>query len=321
VNAMPDERERQERIPLGKELEIETEEADSLYQKEIQSLQQDSEVQKLGSRVTLLFIIIPSLLCAVFVFAYMDLRSRLSEVQSSGVQEVRALTQDVVARVDAVAEEQKRAGQSLGGKLATLEQAMGEAQEGMKDSRKKIDALGTSKADRETLETLDKALNEAMAARFDALKNEVSAQRASVDAVAQKLEKELKEEANAVAAFQSDLGVQGEQLTGIAQTLEGVQKKALDMDLALRRLSEDKLDKETWRESLIKEKQAIEALGKKTSALSEEIAWLETHLKVKKERRDAPETSEAGSGGSPAGQSPAVPGPEPGRIVEQEIPR
>ena len=109
--------------------------------------------------------------------------------------------------------------------------------------------------------------------------------RASVDAVAQKLEKELKEEANAVAAFQSDLGVQGEQLAGIAQTLEGVQKKALEMDLALRSLSENKLDKETWREALAKEKQAIEALEKKTRALSEEIAWLETHLKVKKERR------------------------------------
>ena len=46
---MPDEKEPQERIPLGKEMEMETEEADSLYQKEIQSLQQDSELQKLAT--------------------------------------------------------------------------------------------------------------------------------------------------------------------------------------------------------------------------------------------------------------------------------
>jgi len=319
VKAMPDEREPHGRISLGKELEMETEETDTLYHKEIQSLQQDSELQKLGSRMTLLFVIIPSLLCAVLVFAYIDLRSRLNAVQSSGVLEVRALTQDVVARVDAVAEEQKRAGQSLGGRLVTLEQAMGKAQEGMNNSQKKIDEMGASKADREMLDTVDKALNEAMAAKFDALKNEVSAQKATVDAVAQKLEKELKEEANAVAAFQSDLGVQGEQLAATAQTLDGMQKKALEMDLNLRRLSEDKVDKQTWRESLAKEKQAIEALEKKTRALSEEIAWLETYLKVKKERRDAPETSGAQSGSSPAGQPPAVPGPEPGRIVEQEI--
>ena len=65
--------------------------------------------------MTLSFVI-PSLLCAVLVFAYIDLRSRLNEVQTSGVQEVRALTQDVVARVDAVADEQK-SGRLLGGEL------------------------------------------------------------------------------------------------------------------------------------------------------------------------------------------------------------
>jgi len=113
--------------------------------------------------------------------------------------------------------------------------------------------------------------------------------------------------------------VQGEQLAAPEQTLDGMQKKALEMDMNLRRLSEDKVDKETWRESLAKEKQAIEVLEKKTRARSEEIAWLETYLKVKKETRDAPETSGAQSGSSPAGQPPAVPGPEPGRIVEQEI--
>ena len=96
---IPTDMDSEDKISLEEDLAMAAKHPDSFYDNERKDLQRNSDLQRLSHRMTMLFIVIPCLLCAVFGFAYMDMRGELLQLQSTGSEEVQALSDDVVSKV------------------------------------------------------------------------------------------------------------------------------------------------------------------------------------------------------------------------------
>jgi septal ring factor EnvC (AmiA/AmiB activator) len=295
---------------LEEDLAMAGKDPDSFYNDEMRDLQRDSDIHRLSHRMVLLFIIIPSILCAVFGFAYMDIRGKLLQLQSTGSEEVQALSDDVVNKVAALSEQYKKLEESLGESLSTLKKSSASMQDALKKNQQRITKITTSKADKKALEKAEKKRSAEIAATSSALKKNISEQKAAVKTLTAKLNKALDDEANAITAFQSDVREQREQIAETVRMIEALQNKGLKHELDLRLLSEGKIDKQEWEDFRKSESKRVAHIEKMTKSLSEDISWLEKRLKMTREKA---KVNEAKSG------KPIPTLPDSGQIVEQEI--
>jgi chromosome segregation ATPase len=294
---------------------MDVEELDTTYREATPSVRRDSDVQRLSSRMTLLFILIPTMMCAAFAFAYVDLRSKLKETISSGEKEVQALSQDVLGRVTSVLEQYKQLEKAMAEKLSGIEKRLETVTAGLDRDEKAIKDLASAKVDAKDMEGIIQNGTKELAAMVVALKEGLDAQKTSVDKLAGKVEKELKEGANAVTTFQSDLRTQEEQVAKMAETLEGVQTKALGIELNTRRLLEEK---EGLNQELGNLKKSTTTLQQKIDALAADITWMETRLNLK---RDKPSSGEPKKKSQDEMSQPSSVPSTGGSILEQDIAR
>jgi chromosome segregation ATPase len=296
---------------LEEELKMDEDDSDSLYQEEIRSLQRESDYQRLSGRMNLLFVLIPAIICAVFAFAYIDLRGKLKETESTGAKEVQALSQDVVERVTSVLEQTKALEESIEARIAAIEKGIQETNGVLKKTQKDLDNLDTSKMDKAATKTMVEEMN----LQVSDVKKALAAQTATLEGLSVKLEKELDESANAVTTFQSDMRMQTEKVTNLLQTIEKMQKRDLELDLGIRRLFDDR---EAWNKEIEEEKQATIVLQEKIDALEGEIAWLLNRLKIKREKKVSPEKEKTGANAVKPSDTSGMPA---GGFVEQDISR
>jgi hypothetical protein len=152
VNKFPTEEDREDELPLGREIRMDEEDPELSYRGEIKSLEQDSQIEKLNQRMSLILVLVPCLLGAILLFAYFDLKNRLSQVQDVESTERKALSEDVVGKVGALSQQYKTLEQSLADRVTALEKSAGSIAKDVKRDKQEIKKLAASKADRKAIE-------------------------------------------------------------------------------------------------------------------------------------------------------------------------
>ncbi len=320
MNELPQDEDSNNKISLEEDLEMGGEDPRAFYHDEMRDLQRDTDIQKLSHRMTLLFILVPCLLCALLAFAYLDVRGKMSQLQSSGAEEVQALSEDVVGKVESLSQQFEELEKSSAARLSILKDSFISMQEAYKKNQRKIEELGGTKADKKDLEQAeDKRFGE-MVKTLSALQGSVADHAGAIETLSEKLKKELNQEANVITAVQSDLREQGEQVAKLVQGVEVLQKKALQLDLNLKLLADGKADKGAWKEFRLGELGKAALLEKKIESLAGDLSWLEKKLNVTREKRASEESAETPSKEETTPATPtgtAWPGSE--KIIEQEI--
>ncbi len=306
MSKSPTDKNADEDIPLEKDIQINGHRPDSFYENELRDMRRDSDIHRLSHRVTILSILIPCLLCAIFVFAYLDVRERLSHLQTAGSREVQTLSEDVLNKAA-----------SLSDQYVKLEKASAVIQERVEKIEEDIKKLNTSKMDKKASEMANKKHSEEIAEAFAALRKDVSQQKASLDALARDLNQRLDD---TLAGLRTDLQAQKKEVAKAVKVTENIQNKGQERESAIRRLSEAKVDKKELANLFENERVRMALLERKIKSLVEEVLWLEDRLKLTGKMGEIREAESPKPGEPPVAETTDTsPAPEAGKIIEQEI--
>jgi chromosome segregation ATPase len=306
VNQFPTDKNGEDDMPLEKDIQIDGQHPDSFYEDEIRDLRRDSDIHRLSRRVTILSILIPCLLCAIFVFAYMQVRNRLSQLQTAGSREVQTLSEDVLNKAA-----------SLSDQYVKLEKTSAVIQENVKKLEGDTKRLSASKVDKKALGISNKKRSEEAAKTFAALQEDVAQQKASLDALAKDLNQRMED---MLTDLRADLKAQKKEMAKAVKVTKDIQNKGQERESAIRRLSEGKVNKEELKSLLENERVRMVLLENKIKSLVEEVLWLENRLKLTGKMGETLEAeSPKPQKKPPAGATESSPAPKPGKIIEQEI--
>lgn len=308
MSKYPTDKDADEDSPLEQDIQIDGPPPDAFYEDELQAMRRDSDLHKLRHRVTILAILIPCLLCAILVFAYLDVRERLSRFQTAGSREVQTLSEDIVNKAT-----------SLSDQYAKLEKTWAVIQDRVEKIEGDIKELDVSKVNKKTLEMANKKRSKDVAEAFAALNKDVSQHKASVEALAKELNQRLDD---TLAELLTDLKAQKKELAKVVRSTEDMGKKAQEQESAIKRLSEGKVDKGALATLFENERVKMALLERKMKSLVEEVLWLEDRLKLSGKRTEALEAKvpDPKTGEPPVAETPdTLPTPEEGSIIEQEI--
>jgi chromosome segregation ATPase len=300
MNKFPTEEDKEDELPLEREIRVDEEDPDLSYRGEIRSLEQDSQIEKLNQRISLILVLVPCLLGAILLFAYFDLKNRLSQVQDMGSTERKALSEDVVDKVGAVSQQYKTLETSIVDRVAGLEKSAGSIAKDLKRDKQEIKKLTASKVDKKALERALKEQSAEAAKTLSLLQNALEEQKRAVQS--------LKESSN------KDVGE-------MLQAIEKIRDDARKIESAIQNLSKRKIDERGLEKLLETQRKSYEVT---TSLLQKKITSLEKAvLELQKQLSIAP-VPEAPS--IPTDKKPAAKAPEdtllpaPAKIIEQEIP-
>jgi ABC-type transporter Mla subunit MlaD len=112
----------------------------------------EQRLEKLGTRVTLIAILVPVLIFVIFTFAYLDIKNRIFSMHDTGVDELQKLSRDLESRFsslsvkfagfeDSFAEREtslKAIEESFSKKITPLEKAVSTLENSIKDVKKNI---------------------------------------------------------------------------------------------------------------------------------------------------------------------------------------
>lgn len=270
-----------DQISLEKELQMDEEDPDLFYGDDMRDLERSSDVQRLSNRMTMLFILIPCLLCAIFVFAYLDMREKLNQLQSTGSSQVQALSEDVVGKV-----------KSIGDRLSTLEKSSVSIQKNLEKNQREIKKLVTSKVDKKAFERTGKKRSAEVTGGFSALRKETAAQKASVEKSVKELREKLDEGTATISAFRDDLVKQKKELAKVLQVIEVIRNEARKQELNISCLSEGRLDQEQLDNLFKEQRTGMALLRQQIESLKGDVLWMEKELNLtgKKSKTPAPGT-------------------------------
>jgi hypothetical protein len=296
VNKVPIEEDKEDELPLEREIRVDEEDPDLSYRGEIRSLEQDSQIQKLNQRISLILVLVPCLLGAILLFAYFDLKDRLSQVQDMGSTERQALSQDVVDKVGGLSEQYKTLEASLVDRVALLEKSAGSIAKDLNRDKQEIEKLTASKVDRKALERALKEQSETLSLLQNALEDQKRALQS------------LKESSN------KDVGE-------ILQTIEQIRDDTRKIESAIQDLSKRKIDKSGLENFLETQRKSYEVttslLQKKITSLEKAVLELQKQLSI----TPAPEVPSIPTVKKPAAEAPEeTHSPAAATITEQEIP-
>jgi chromosome segregation ATPase len=309
VSQSPTDKDGEDDISLDRDIQIDGEYPDSLYEDEMRVLRRDSDIHRLSRRVTILSILIPCLLCTILVLAYLDMRQRLSHFEAMGSRKVQTLSEDVLNKAASLSDE-----------YVKLEKASASIQDRVEKVEGNVKKLNTSKADKKASELADKKRSAEVAKTFAALREDVSQQKASLENLAKDLNQKLDEASHALEGLQTDLQKQKKAMAQAVKVIGTLEKKGKEQASAIRYLSDGKVNKEEFDNLLEKERTRAALLEKKLRYLDQEVLWLEDRLKLTGERSEVRDAERPQTQKKPAaGATESSPAPKPGKIIEQEI--
>lgn len=123
---------------------------DSLYGEEVLALR----IEKINQKVTLLSILVPCIVSVIILIAYLDLRSRVADIQHSGKNEVQTLTEDLEKRLETIKKEYAELEKSLDNKISYIDKNTYLIKENLAKSEKTLSSLKSSKVDKKEQEAL-----------------------------------------------------------------------------------------------------------------------------------------------------------------------
>lgn len=287
-----------DQTPPKREIKINGRSPDLSYRDEMRSLHQESQIQRLNQRITLLSILVPCLLGVILVFAYLELRDRLAQVQVTGSKEVRSLSEDVVDKTASLSDQYTELEKSL----SALKKSTASIREDLKRNQLEMKKLIRSKADKKTLEQAMKKHSAEVAETFSELQGVLHDQKQIVESLEGVLRKEV---------------------TGIVQAIERARNNAERQDSAINALSKRKIDKQELA-NILEDKRSsyqttISMLQKEIKSIKEEVSRLQGEINMTAGRRTAPEARTHPQKKSAAESASDAPTPVPGDIIEQEL--
>jgi DNA repair exonuclease SbcCD ATPase subunit len=260
---------------------------ETLYQEEAK----DRRVEKLGHRVTIISVLIPVIIGAVFYIAYRDISSRVSQSQDTGAMEIQNLSAQLQEKYDALA-----------AKYTDLEASLEKMDKSIKASLQQaedtVNKISTTKADKKDAE--------------DAI--------AKIDTALAPIQKEL----DALTPLRSELNVVTAELASLDKNLQqqmvtlsaNVDKASKDLTQIrseISNLSENKLNRDDLELELLKARKSYQRdLDLTKTTIDKRLDAVLAKIKDLEKAVQAPLSAPKSSGGG-ASQKPV------GSIVEQEI--
>ena len=258
----------------------------TLYQEEAK----DRRLEKLGHRVTIISILIPVIIGAVFYIAYRNVSSKVIQGQDTGAMEIQNLSAQLEEKYNVLLAKYGDLEASLAQKLETLEKADKTIKNSLKEAEDTVNKINATKADKKDQQ--------------DAI--------AKIDTALVPIHKELealgplRSDLNAVTAELASLNKNfQQQMAALSTNVDQTLKDLTQVRSEVAALSERKLDRDDLELELLKARKSYQrdlditkaALDKRLDSLLEKIKSLE---KVAQAPLAAPKSAD-------------------GRVVEQEI--
>lgn len=205
----------------------------TLYQEDAK----DRRVEKISHRVTIISILIPVIIGAVFYIAYRDISSRLSQSRDTGAMEIQNLAAQLDEKYAALAARYGELEVSLTQKLEALEKADKTLKTSLKEAEDTVNKINATKADKKDQQ--------------DAI--------SKIDTALTPIRKELE----ALAPLRAELGVVTaelasldkrlqQQTAALSENVDKTTKGLTQIQSEMSALSSRKLDKETLELELLK---------------------------------------------------------------------
>jgi chromosome segregation ATPase len=254
----------------------------------------DRRVEKLGHRVTIISILIPVLIGAVFYIAYRDIASRVSRTQDTGSMEIQNLSSKLEEDFSQLSVKYSELEAALTQKLEDLEKVDKAMKANLKQAEDTVNKINATKADKKdqqtTLAKIEAALIPLRQELTD-LKSVVSDQQASDNDIKQQL-----------AAVTANMDKSSTELT----------KELAKIQTEITSLSNQKMDKDALQLELLKSRKLFQRdLDVTKSSIDKRLESMLRKIKDLEKFARAPLATPGPSGGSPSQGS--------GGVVEQEI--
>jgi DNA repair exonuclease SbcCD ATPase subunit len=229
----------------------EPESEQTAYQEDVK----DRRLEKLSHRVTIISILIPVLIGAIFYIAYREITSRVSQSQDAGAMEIQTLSSQLEENFAALSVKYGDLEAALNEKLADLEKVDKAMKANLKEAEDTVAKINATKADKkdqqEVIAKIDAALNPIRAELKDlaAMRNDIKAVSEDMTALNKDLKQQLStlsqnadESQSALARIQSDISALSErEMDKDALQLELLKaRKSFQRDLDVTKLAIDK---------------------------------------------------------------------------------
>jgi chromosome segregation ATPase len=229
----------------------EPESEQTAYQEDVK----DRRLEKLSHRVTIISILIPVLIGAIFYIAYREITSRVSQSQDAGAMEIQTLSSQLEENFAALSVKYGDLEAALNEKLADLEKVDKAMKANLKEAEDTVAKINATKADKkdqqEVIAKIDAALNPIRAELKDlaAMRNDIKAVSEDMTALNKDLKQQLStlsqnadESQSALARIQSDISALSERkMDKDALQLELLKaRKSFQRDLDVTKLAIDK---------------------------------------------------------------------------------
>lgn len=272
---------------------------DSIYMADAENLR----LEKLGTRITLVAVLIPCLLVIVLAVAYLDIKHRVTTTHDSGSIGVQKLSKDLESRFSSLSLKQAKLEEQLAEYSKNLDSATAALQVNLKKSVAELKKVADSKADQSALASMAKKPQTAIAA----LQNDVADLHTAFDKFDEELAAQITRIADGLKTYQerlAEIAKQTERLEMQTQRLESqtLSKESLNLSLGLERLALQEMVRENMRE-----------VDEKLADLSQEMKNLKQ--RVDKQARTA---SPPAPFARPSAPAPATPSGS-SKIEEQTI--
>lgn len=259
-------------------------------------------IEKLSTRVTLVAVLIPCLLVVVLVIAYLDIKHRVINTQTSGSMGVQNLSKDLESRFSNLSLKQAKMEEQLTETSKALETATAALQINLKKATTEFKRMTDDKADQSALSAITRKTEASVAA----------------------LQKEMADLNTAFSKFDEELAAQ---ILLMAQGLKKDQGRLAEIEKKTQRLDSEKLNKDSMDLALGLErlglqemvKDRIREIDKKLAAVKKQIDVLNQRLNSQAQK--ASPSSSAGGVPVTSPKPPLPPGPNTGstNMVEQTI--
>ena len=302
MNRFPTKADQEDETPIDREIRMKEEGSDFSYQDEMRELRLESQVQKLNQRITLLSILIPCLLGAILLFAYLEFNDRLNKTMMRSGQ-VEALSEDLDDKIASLSHQYGELEKLLSDSIANLKKTNALIEKDLKENQRETKKLTTSKVDKKTLEQAIQKESAQTAKTLEAVRNELDGQKQAVENLDATLKKEVVQ---------------------IAQVIETLKANRQRQDSAIKDLSEHKLDKKDFG-NILQDKWSgyqanISLLRQEIKALKDEVSKVQKQLNMAMTSNVLSKTEGATPKEKPAAattKDAAI--PTPGKIIEQQI--
>jgi chromosome segregation ATPase len=242
----------------------------------------DLQVRKLNQRVTLFTVLIPCLLGILMVFAYMDLKTRMTNIHTTGSTEFQNLSQDVQTRLTTLSSETADLKALVQGETDALKKKDLLLAIDLDKNKTGIKKLQSGKADKKSLTNAISGVEKKISPVTRGLK--------AVDSEMTRLDKKISDD---VAKLNQEIQGIRQELDTVESNLAFLSENQIDqrqIDLSLG-IQEKKL-RQSFSEDRKKIENKIASLKSKTDALEKKLALIAASQSAQTPpRKETPEDS------------------------------